>query len=102
GIQRAFHRSEAGEFEGQSQDLTGVTGFDDPVVPEPGRRVVRVALGFVLVADGLFEAVFEQPIRDQYEAQGNPYYSTARMGCLKLSSSSALQDWPQRTKTASN
>jgi 3-methylcrotonyl-CoA carboxylase beta subunit len=25
------------------------------------------------------EEAFKQPIRDQYEAQGNPYYSTARL-----------------------
>jgi 3-methylcrotonyl-CoA carboxylase beta subunit len=25
------------------------------------------------------EDAFKQPIRDQYEAQGNPYYSTARL-----------------------
>jgi 3-methylcrotonyl-CoA carboxylase beta subunit len=25
------------------------------------------------------EEAFKQPIRDQYESQGNPYYSTARL-----------------------
>jgi len=25
------------------------------------------------------QEAFKQPIRDQYEAQGNPYYSTARL-----------------------
>ncbi|MGH3278038.1 MAG: carboxyl transferase domain-containing protein, partial [Trebonia sp.] len=29
--------------------------------------------------DGAEQEAFKQPIRDQYESQGNPYYSTARL-----------------------
>src|SRR5215831_15613233 len=41
----------------EAEDPPGVGGVDDPVVPQPGRRVVRVALVLVLVADRLLERV---------------------------------------------
>src|SRR4051812_24301177 len=44
--------------ERQAEDRAGVGGGDDAVVPEPCRRVVRVALLLVLGPDRLLEGVF--------------------------------------------
>src|SRR6266700_572457 len=54
GVERGVGRHR----QGQAEHPAGVGGVDDPVVPQPGCRVVRVALRLVLVADGLLERLF--------------------------------------------
>src|SRR5882724_13232859 len=54
GVERGVCR----HGQGQAEHPAGVGGVDDPVVPEPRCRVVRVALRLVLVADGLLERLF--------------------------------------------
>ena len=45
--------------------------------PEAGDRPVKLVVPVVPSAEE--EAAFKQPILDQYEAQGHPYYATARL-----------------------
>src|SRR5258705_9458617 len=42
----------------QPQDGSGVGGIDDPVIPQPGRGVIGIALAFVLFADRRLELLF--------------------------------------------
>src|ERR1700760_2929027 len=42
---------------GKTDNCSGIGGIDYAAVPEPGRRVVRIALLFVLCADRGFEGL---------------------------------------------
>src|SRR5262249_44853252 len=50
-----LHRRLADETERQAEHVARVAGLDDPVVPQPRRRVVRVTLAFVLITDRRLE-----------------------------------------------
>src|SRR5438270_11849679 len=41
--------------EGEAEDVARLRGVDDAVVPQPGGRVPRIALRFIIVADRLLE-----------------------------------------------
>src|SRR5690625_3988864 len=44
-----------GRGEREAEDAAGVGGIDDTVIPEACRGVIRMALGFVLLAQRLLE-----------------------------------------------
>ena len=46
----------AGGKEAHCEDLPGVAGVDDAVVPQPGARVVRMAFVLVLLEDRQLQA----------------------------------------------
>src|SRR5262245_38902985 len=57
-VGNGLDRGLADDRKGQSQNGSGVGRVDDPVVPEPGRGVVGVALALVLRTDRRLELLF--------------------------------------------